>query len=94
MITSNYGYRKSQATPINYDLQLLNMMFSFKQKNKYNNEGARVTRSIDRFVCDTDIVQKDIYARSPYFCVAFLFVTVYQWSIRIYLIVVHLRTNI
>ena len=50
------------------DLQLLNMMFSFKQKNKYKKEGAHVTISIDRFVFDTDIVHKDIYARSPYYC--------------------------
>ena len=50
------------------DLHLLNMMFSLKLKKKYKKECTRVTRTIDRYVFKTDIVHKDIYVKSPYFC--------------------------
>ena len=49
------------------DVQLLNVMFSLKLDNKYKKESVRVTRNAERYVFDTDIVHKDIYANSPYY---------------------------
>ena len=42
-------------------------MFSFKLNNKYKKESARVTRNADRFEFRTEIVHKDIYAKSPFY---------------------------
>ena len=49
------------------DVQLLNIMFSLKTNNKYRKESVRITRNTDRFVFNTEIVHKDIYAISPFF---------------------------
>ena len=49
------------------DLQLLNVMFSFKLNNKYKKESARVTRSTERYEFKTEIVHKDINAKSPFY---------------------------
>ena len=49
------------------DAQLLNVMFSLKLSNKFKKESVCVTRTVDRYVFDTDIVHKDVYANSPYF---------------------------
>ena len=49
------------------DVQLLNVMFSLKKSNRYKKDSACVTRNVDRYVFDTDIVHKDIYANSPYY---------------------------
>ena len=48
-------------------VQLLNLMHSLKLNNMYKKDGVRVTRSTDRYVFYTDIVHKDVYAKSPYF---------------------------
>ena len=47
------------------EAQLLNIMFSLKLNNKFRKDCSRITRSTDRFVFKTDIVHKDIYAKSP-----------------------------
>ena len=49
-----------------HEVQLLNKMFSFKLNNKYKKESACVTRNADRFEFRTEIVHKDIYAKSPF----------------------------
>ena len=43
-------------------------MFSLKSNNKYEKECVRVTRNVDRYVFGTEIVHKDVYAKSPYYC--------------------------
>ena len=50
-----------------HEVQLLNIMFSFKLNNKYKKESACVTRNADRFEFRTEIVHKDIYAKSPFY---------------------------
>ena len=50
------------------EVQLLNIMFSAKNKNKYKKESVRTTRNADRYVFKTEIVHKDVYAKSPYYC--------------------------
>ena len=52
---------------IRRDVQLLNVMFSLKISNKFKKESVRVSRTVDRYVFDTDIVHKEVYAYSPYF---------------------------
>ena len=50
------------------DIQLLKIMFLFKSCNKYKKESTRVTRNIDRFIFKTDIVHKEVYSKSPFYC--------------------------
>ena len=49
------------------DLHLLNVMFSLKLNNKYKKESMRVTRSTERYEFKTEILHKDIYAKSPFY---------------------------
>ena len=49
------------------DVQLLNLMFLLKTNKMYGRDGVPVTRNIDRYIFYTDIVHKDVYAKSPYF---------------------------
>ena len=46
--------------------QLIKVMFNLVQNNKYKKEGVRVTRTLDTFVFDTQIVHLSAYANSPY----------------------------
>ena len=41
-------------------------MFSLKSNNKFRKESQRTTRTVDKYVFETDIVHMDIYAKSPY----------------------------
>ena len=54
----------SYKMDVRHDVQLLNIMHSL---TLYRKNGIRVTRNIDRYVFLTDIVHKDVYAKSPYF---------------------------
>ena len=47
--------------------QLIKIMFNLVQNNKYKKEGVRVTRTLDTFVFDTQIVHLSAYANSPYY---------------------------
>ena len=47
--------------------QLVKIMFSLVIGNKYRKEGVRVTRTMNMFVFDTQIVHSCIYANSPYY---------------------------
>ena len=49
------------------DVQLLNLIFLLKTNKMYRRDGVRVTRNIDRYIFYTDIVHKDVYAKSLYF---------------------------
>ena len=49
------------------DVQLLNLMYSLKSNNRFKKECERVTRNVDKYVFHTEIVHKDVYAKSPYF---------------------------
>ena len=46
---------------------LLNIMFMLKCDNRFRKEGLRDTRSIERYVFNTENVHMDVYAKSPYF---------------------------
>ena len=50
------------------DVQLLNIMFLLKINNKFKKESVRITRNAERYVFNTEIVHKDIYAKSPFYC--------------------------
>ena len=47
--------------------ELLNLMFNLVQDNKYKKEGARVTRAMNSYVFDTQIVHLGVYANSPFY---------------------------
>ena len=49
------------------EIQLLNIMYYLKCENQFKRNVIRDTRSIDRYVFETDIVHTSIYAKSPYF---------------------------
>ena len=49
------------------DVQLLSLMFSLKMINMYRKDGVCVPHNIDRYTFYTEIVHKDVYAKSPYF---------------------------
>ena len=40
-------------------------MFSLKISNKFKKESVHVSRTVDHYVFDTDIVHKEVYAYSP-----------------------------
>ena len=63
-------HRTARVNTLNLrrEVQLLNIMFTLKLNNKYKKESSSVTRNVDRYVFKTDIVHKDIYSRSPFFC--------------------------
>ena len=41
-------------------------MYGLVQENKYKKEGARITRTVNMYLFDTQIVHLGIYANSPY----------------------------
>ena len=47
--------------------QLLNIMFMLKCNNVSQKVSVRNTRNADRYIFNTDIVHKEVYARSPYY---------------------------
>ena len=47
--------------------QLVKIMFSLVQKNMYKKEGLHVTRTMNTFIFDTQIVHSCIYANCPYY---------------------------
>ena len=48
-------------------MQLLNIMYALKEQSKFELVRDRNTRAAQKYVFDTDIVNLDIYARSPYY---------------------------
>ena len=48
------------------DIQLLNIMFTLKLNCQFKKDGARNTRSIEKYVFQNDIGHASLYDRSPY----------------------------
>ena len=46
---------------------LFKLMYNFVQVNKYKKDGVRITRTVNTYVFDTQIVHLSIYANSPYY---------------------------
>ena len=47
--------------------QFVKIMFNMVQHNMYKKEGVRVTRTLNTFIFDTQIVHLCVYANSPYY---------------------------